>query len=80
MVQVHRCVLLYLELTEGYVVVVEGSQEQDVLARDDVVRREATDLWWRHTHALRNGVSRERGGAVIHGGARRQQHRARSHP
>lgn len=56
--------LLYLELAQGDVVVVEGSQEQDVLARDNVVRREAADLWWQHIHPRRaKGGSRAGAGA-----------------
>lgn len=38
----------YLKLAEGDVIVVEGGQEEDVLAGDDVVRSEAADLRLEH--------------------------------
>lgn len=38
----------YLKLAEGDVIVVEGGQEEYVLAGDDVVRSEAADLRLEH--------------------------------
>lgn len=48
---------LYLELAESDVIVVEGCQEQNVLARYNVVRGKASDL---HRLDTRTHTQRER--------------------